>query len=85
MTGKARNSITNSPLRLGKPGPLSTTGYDSDDSIRLDRANHSAMKQDIISIKTMLLKLRRVLNEVCIFLVTLHVTRSFFIYFSNFL
>lgn len=26
------------------------------------------MKQDIISIKTMLLKLRRVLNEVCIFL-----------------
>ncbi|XP_044258747.1 uncharacterized protein LOC123007486 isoform X2 [Tribolium madens] len=59
-TARSRHSVTSSPLRLSRI-PLS--GYDSDDSIRLDRANHSAMKQDIMSIKTMLLKLRRVLNE----------------------
>lgn len=61
-TARSRHSVSSSPLRLSKV-PLSA-GYDSDDSIRLDRANHSAMKQDIMSIKTMLLKLRRVLNEV---------------------
>lgn len=43
---------------------FNSTGYDSDDSLRLDRINHTPMKQDIVSIKTMLLKLRRVLNEV---------------------
>ncbi|XP_063926098.1 serine-rich adhesin for platelets isoform X3 [Zophobas morio] len=61
-TARSRHSVTSSPLRLSKGVPLSA-GYDSDDSIRLDRASHSAMKQDIMSIKTMLLKLRRVLNE----------------------
>jgi hypothetical protein len=60
---RSRHSVTSSPLRLTKAVPLSA-GYESDDSIRLDRANHSAMKQEIMSMKTMLLKLRRVLNEV---------------------
>jgi hypothetical protein len=59
---RSRHSVTSSPLRLTKAVPLSA-GYESDDSIRLDRANHSAMKQEIMSMKTMLLKLRRVLNE----------------------
>lgn len=68
-TARSRHSVTSSPLRLSKGVPLSA-GYDSDDSIRLDRASHSAMKQDIMSIKTMLLKLRRVLNEVLILFLT---------------
>nr|XP_015840790.1 PREDICTED: uncharacterized protein LOC100141942 isoform X3 [Tribolium castaneum] len=59
-TARSRHSVTSSPLRLSRI-PLS--GYDSDDSVRLDRANYSAMKQDLMSVKTMLLKLRRVLNE----------------------
>ncbi|KAJ8919217.1 hypothetical protein NQ315_012205 [Exocentrus adspersus] len=58
----SRPSAASSPIKP-RINHLSSTGYDSDDSIRLDRANHTAMKQDIISIKTMLLKLRRVLNE----------------------
>ncbi|KAJ8971990.1 hypothetical protein NQ314_000436, partial [Rhamnusium bicolor] len=62
-TRVSRPSATSSPIKP-RINHLSSTGYDSDDSIRLDRANHTAMKQDIISIKTMLLKLRRVLNEV---------------------
>nr|CAH7731905.1 unnamed protein product [Callosobruchus chinensis] len=43
-----------------------TTGYDSDgggDSLRLDRAAHAAVKQDILGVKAMLVKLKRVLNE----------------------
>ncbi|XP_015840790.2 uncharacterized protein LOC100141942 isoform X3 [Tribolium castaneum] len=59
-TARSRHSVTSSPLRLSRI-PLS--GYDSDESVRLDRANYSAMKQDLMSVKTMLLKLRRVLNE----------------------
>lgn len=58
-----RPSVTASPIRSRLGQQLSNSGYESDDSIRLDRANHTAMKQDIMSIKTMLLKLRRVLNE----------------------
>ncbi|CAH2008284.1 unnamed protein product [Acanthoscelides obtectus] len=41
-------------------------GYDSDgggDSLRLDRAAHQAVKQDILGVKAMLVKLKRVLNE----------------------
>ncbi|CAH1113841.1 unnamed protein product, partial [Psylliodes chrysocephalus] len=60
----ARPSATSSPVRHGRVVNLSSAcGYDSDDSIRLDRASHTAIKQDIVGIKTMLLKLRRVLNE----------------------
>nr|CAI5818996.1 unnamed protein product [Callosobruchus analis] len=43
-----------------------TAGYDSDgggDSLRLDRAAHAAVKQDILGVKAMLVKLKRVLNE----------------------
>ncbi|KAJ8944717.1 hypothetical protein NQ318_007930 [Aromia moschata] len=61
-TRASRPSATSSPIKP-RLNHLPSAGYDSDDSIRLDRANHTAMKQDIISIKTMLLKLRRVLNE----------------------
>lgn len=59
----SRPTTTNSPVK-SRISHLNSTGYDSDDSVRLDRVNHTAMKQDIMSIKTMLLKLRRVLNEV---------------------
>ncbi|XP_017778420.1 PREDICTED: uncharacterized protein LOC108564041 isoform X3 [Nicrophorus vespilloides] len=53
-----------SPLRLSSRSSTGTGGYDSDDSaIRVDRAQHSAMQQDVMGIKTMLLKLKRVLNE----------------------
>ncbi|KAG5874656.1 hypothetical protein JTB14_006509 [Gonioctena quinquepunctata] len=63
-TRLSRPSATSSPIRHSRVTNLSSaTGYDSDDSLRLDRANHKAIKQDIVSIKTMLLKLRRVLNE----------------------
>ncbi|XP_072396670.1 uncharacterized protein [Diabrotica undecimpunctata] len=60
----SRPSATSSPVRYNRVANLSSAcGYDSDDSIRLDRASHTAVKQDIVGIKTMLLKLRRVLNE----------------------
>ncbi|XP_074034066.1 uncharacterized protein isoform X4 [Leptinotarsa decemlineata] len=66
LTRVGRPSATSSPVRHSRVSNLSSVaaaGYDSDDSIRLDRTNHKAIKQDIVSIKTMLLKLRRVLNE----------------------
>ncbi|CAH0553042.1 unnamed protein product [Brassicogethes aeneus] len=62
-TSRTRTLATGSPAKTRIGQLTSAAGYDSDDSVRLDRANHTAMKQDIISIKTMLLKLRRVLNE----------------------
>ncbi|XP_060523649.1 uncharacterized protein LOC132700390 isoform X2 [Cylas formicarius] len=60
-----RPSSTSSPIRSRFSHlPNQSEGLDSDnDSIRLDRTNHTAIKQDIVGIKTMLLKLRRVLNE----------------------
>lgn len=65
------NSIPDSPRSLdgrvsvrGRSSAMSAMDYDSEGSIRLDRASHGSMVQDILSIKTMLLKLRRVLNEV---------------------
>lgn len=42
----------------------SSAGYESDDSLKFERSNHLAMAQDVMSIKTMLLKLKRVLHEV---------------------
>ncbi|XP_019868251.2 uncharacterized protein LOC109597056 isoform X3 [Aethina tumida] len=65
-TNRSRSLATSTPVKPRLTShhlSSSTAGYDSDDSVRLDRANHTAMKQDIIGIKTMLLKLRRVLNE----------------------
>ncbi|XP_056644197.1 uncharacterized protein LOC130450059 isoform X2 [Diorhabda sublineata] len=59
-----RPSATSSPVRYNRVANLSSTcGYDSDESIRLDRASRTAVKQDIVVIKTLLLKLRRALNE----------------------
>ncbi|KAK9891776.1 hypothetical protein WA026_016574 [Henosepilachna vigintioctopunctata] len=59
---RSRPSTTNSPLR--RVAHASSLGYESDDSVvKLDRATHAFIKNDIISVKTMLLKLRRVLNE----------------------
>ncbi|XP_044726833.1 uncharacterized protein LOC123290639 isoform X2 [Chrysoperla carnea] len=67
------SSASHSPLRLSRRymptssptsgGQLSSTAYDSDDSIRLDRSTHGSMMQDIVGMKTMLLKLKRVLQE----------------------
>ena len=47
--------------------PTQTTpGSEAEDtSLRLDRGTYQYMYQDIVSIKTMLLKLKRVLQEVC--------------------
>jgi hypothetical protein len=43
-----------------------TPGSEAEDtSLRLDRGTYQYMYQDIVSIKTMLLKLKRVLQEVC--------------------
>lgn len=73
------SSASHSPLRLSRRymptssptsgGQLSSTAYDSDDSIRLDRSTHGSMMQDIVGMKTMLLKLKRVLQEVKIFMI----------------
>lgn len=63
-TARISRPTTNNSPGKSRISHLNSTGYDSDDSVRLDRVNHTAMKQDIMSIKTMLLKLRRVLNEV---------------------
>lgn len=46
----------------------SSAGYESDDSLKFERSNHLAMAQDVMSIKTMLLKLKRVLHEVRLWL-----------------
>ncbi|KAL3278326.1 hypothetical protein HHI36_013657 [Cryptolaemus montrouzieri] len=60
--GRTRTAVTGSPLR--RLAHASSLGYESDDSVvKLDRASHAAIKNDIVSVKTMLLKLRRVLNE----------------------
>jgi hypothetical protein len=43
-----------------------TPGSETEDSsLRLDRGTYQYMYQDIVNIKTMLLKLKRVLQEVC--------------------
>lgn len=56
---KAR--VTGSPLR---PPRQTTPGSEAEDtSLRLDRGTYQYMYQDIVSIKTMLLKLKRVLQE----------------------
>lgn len=62
---RSRSSVSQSPLRLSRVTLASSTGgYDSDDSIKLDRTCHSAMVQEVMGMKTMLLKLKRVLHEV---------------------
>lgn len=70
---RARASLmtTNSPLNrptttMMRGSGTSSAGYESDDSLRFERSNHLAMAQDVMSIKTMLLKLKRVLHEVCV-------------------
>lgn len=53
--------VTGSPLR---PPRQATPGSEAEDtSLRLDRGTYQYMYQDIVSIKTMLLKLKRVLQE----------------------
>ncbi|PSN30276.1 hypothetical protein C0J52_24683 [Blattella germanica] len=47
-------------LRMGAPGGRNRTSR----SLRLDRGTYQYMYQDIVNIKTMLLKLKRVLQEV---------------------
>lgn len=65
---RSRPSLANnSALRLPRGSNVTSAGYDSDDSIKFERSNHIAMAQDVMSIKTMLLKLKRVLYEVCAF------------------
>lgn len=64
INSKASHSLTRSPMRPPRPPIGSSAGYESDDSIKIDRSNHSAMVQDIVQMKTMLIKLKRVLNEV---------------------
>ncbi|KAF5300351.1 hypothetical protein FQR65_LT09181 [Abscondita terminalis] len=56
-------SVSRSPMRPPRPALSSPAGYDSDDSIKIDRSSHGAMVQDIVQMKTMLIKLKRVLNE----------------------
>lgn len=59
--------VSNSPLSkpIMRGSATSSAGYESDDSLKFERSNHLAMTQDVMSIKTMLLKLKRVLHEVC--------------------
>ncbi|GLV42039.1 uncharacterized protein CBL_05002 [Carabus blaptoides fortunei] len=54
---------SNSLLRSARTTHGSPAAYDSDDSLRLDRITHGSMVNDIVGIKTMLLKLKRVLQE----------------------
>lgn len=65
---RARPSMsTNSPLNRStmiRGSGTSSAGYESDDSLKFERSNHLAMAQDVMSIKTMLLKLKRILHEV---------------------
>lgn len=67
INSKTGHSVTRSPMRPPRPSIGSPAGYESDDSIKIDRASHGAMVQDIVQMKTMLLKLKRVLNEVSSF------------------
>ncbi|XP_022919571.2 uncharacterized protein [Onthophagus taurus] len=65
-SSKTRNSFTENPLtlqpsRMAIDSPL--TGYESDDSIRIERSSHNVMVQEVMGMKTMLLKLKRVLHE----------------------
>ncbi|XP_031332128.1 uncharacterized protein LOC116162620 isoform X4 [Photinus pyralis] len=63
VNSRTSHSVTRSPMRLPRPSVNSPAGYDSDDSIKIDRSSHGAMVQDIVQMKTMLFKLKRVLNE----------------------
>ncbi|XP_025152842.1 putative uncharacterized protein DDB_G0282129 isoform X3 [Harpegnathos saltator] len=58
-----RNRQVSSPLR--RTGDVQSPCLDSGDeaSLRIDRATYQHMFQDIVSLKTMLLKLKRVLQE----------------------
>ncbi|KAL6431136.1 hypothetical protein ACFW04_007101 [Cataglyphis niger] len=58
-----RNRQVSSPMRTS--GSISSSCVDSGDesSLRIDRGTYQYMFQDIVSIKTMLLKLKRVLQE----------------------
>ncbi|XP_032665116.1 putative uncharacterized protein DDB_G0282129 isoform X3 [Odontomachus brunneus] len=58
-----RNRQVSSPLR--RTGDLQSPCLDSGDeaSLKIDRATYQHMFQDIVSLKTMLLKLKRVLQE----------------------
>ncbi|XP_014474267.1 PREDICTED: uncharacterized protein LOC106744215 isoform X2 [Dinoponera quadriceps] len=58
-----RNRQVSSPLR--RTGDVQSPYLDSGDeaSLRIDRATYQHMFQDIVSLKTMLLKLKRVLQE----------------------
>ncbi|KAK5650938.1 hypothetical protein RI129_001967 [Pyrocoelia pectoralis] len=62
-SSRTSHSVTRSPMRPPRPSVNSPAGYDSDDSIKIDRSSHGAMVQDIVQMKTMLFKLKRVLNE----------------------
>ncbi|CAG2064882.1 unnamed protein product, partial [Timema podura] len=61
------HSLDSKPRSLGSPlrPPRQVQASECEDgSIRLDRGTYQYMFQDIVSIKTMLLKLKRVLQEV---------------------
>lgn len=53
-----------SPLRTPRSIPSPSFDSSDDTTIRIDRATFQYMFQDIVSLKTMLLKLKRVLQEV---------------------
>lgn len=70
--GGSGNSTPGSPRSVdmvskGISSPMRSTSRPStadDDSVKIDKISYQHMFQDIVSIKTMLLKLKRVLSEV---------------------
>lgn len=64
--GVRRTPILRPPPHQGSPiHQASNGGTDLDESgTWIDRSAHNAMLQDVVGIKTMLLKLKRVLHEV---------------------
>lgn len=61
--GIASQQISRGSIRPPRV-PAVTNGYESDDSFRIDKLSHGVMMQDVSNIKSMLLKLKRVLHEV---------------------
>ena len=63
-----RNRQFSSPLRISRNVQSPSLDSGDEGSLRVDRDTYQHMFQDIVSIKTMLLKLKRVLQEVrCVY------------------
>ncbi|KAF5286895.1 hypothetical protein FQA39_LY00428 [Lamprigera yunnana] len=63
INSRTSHAVSRSPLRPPRPALNSPVGYESDDSIKIDRSSHGAMVQDVVQMKTLLITLKRVLNE----------------------